>query len=109
MSRDEVLYTGSTSASFARTRKELENEEKLVQQAKIIQGADVIQELIKKERAAISYELGNLIQVDTKPEDVKSILIGLQTADARLLTLQQNILRILNAKPLRKRKESEDV
>lgn len=102
MARDEVLYTGATSASFSKTRREKENEEKLVQQSKIIQGADVIQELIAKERQAISYELGNLVQVDTKPEDLKSILIGLQTADRRLLNLQQNILRILNAKPRRR-------
>lgn len=107
MARDELLYTGQTSASYNKARRKAENEDKLQKQAIILPAAEFIQTEIANHRKNIANELSNLIHMEMKPEDVKATVMGLRLADSRMVLLENKIKSILKAKPL-KTKNTED-
>lgn len=107
MSRDELLYTGATSASYA-TRKEAANKAKLEKKAVLTPVAELVISEIQKERSVIANEIGNIIHVDMSETDVKATVLGLRLADQRLSLLQTRLQNILKSKPLPKRKEADN-
>lgn len=109
MSRDELLYTGATSASYAKTRREVENTEKLEKQSKILPVAKLIDEEIARHREVISKELGNIIHIEMSEQDVKATVLGLRLADARMMSLQNSLRAIVKAKPIRKKRGSDEL
>lgn len=102
MVNDSILYSGQTSASFAKSRKLLQNEDKLEKQSLVLPVAKLIDDEIKRHREVIANELGNIIHIEMKPEDVKATIAGLRLADQRMLLLQNSLRSIVKAKPLKK-------
>lgn len=108
MTNDQILYSGQTSVSFAKTRKQIENEAKLEKQSKILPVAKILDDKIKHHREVIAGELGNLIHMEMREEDVKATIMGLRLADQRMVLLQNDLRAIVKAKPLpRKRTKDE--
>ena len=107
MVNDSILYSGQTSASFAKSRKVIENEAKLEKQSKILPVAKIIDAEIKRHREVIAGELGNLIHIEMSPEDIKATVMGLRLADQRMVLLQNNLRAIVKAKPLKKAKDEQ--
>jgi len=80
---DSVLYTGMTSASFGTVRtnpiREAKAEEKLERQQKLTPAAEVVAEVIAREKALVTQELANLpFSVSTSKENVKELLMAYQ-------------------------------
>lgn len=96
MRDDSILYTGVTSASLkiADAKKE-RREVKDSQKAQLTPSAELILSEIKKERNLIASEIVNIIHIDMTEEAVKSSVLGLRLADARMLSLQNRLLNIL--------------
>ena len=97
------VYSGMTSASFKKqVEKKKENQdERAGKQAQMIPAGKIIDIEISKIRTEIGLELANMINADTDKEDIKSIVIGLRLADAKLATLNlrlNNLLRVPKAK-----------
>lgn len=94
MSRtDEILYTGMTSASFAKQVKAKKERasKKRVAKNELKPAVETILNQIAAERTAIANELANLIHLEMNPEDVKSTVLGLRLADQKLQNLERNI------------------
>ena len=107
MFNDSILYSGQTSASFAKSRKVIENEAKLENQSKILPVAKILDDKIKRHREVIAGELGNIIHMEMREEDVKATIMGLRLADQRMLLLQNDLRAIVKAKPLKKSKDEQ--
>jgi len=98
MSRtDEILYTGMTSASFAKQveAKKERASKKRVAKNELKPSIEAIFKILAEERATVAGELANLIHLEMKPEDVKSTLLGLRLADARLQSIERKIANAL--------------
>lgn len=94
---DSTLYSGLSSASFAKNKKlKQRNLAKREEQHKQLSPAgELIRAEFAKEFVALGQDLGDLIGVDTDKEDVKSVMIGANLAKKRLMSVQTRILKIL--------------
>ena len=105
---DSSLYTGMTSASFAKQKKK--RVERASANAETTAQLSLVDTLIlaeiKKDREAIGAELGNLIHLEMSEQDIKVAVLGLRLADARMISLSN---RLVNITRKRKGKEAIDV
>jgi hypothetical protein len=104
---DEFLYTGATS-SRPRTRKEVQNQDKLEKQAKLAPFADLVFEQLEKEKTKASDVSNFLTHTGTDLEELKADLLARKQYVAYLTQLQNTFKVILKAKPTKQKVEDED-
>lgn len=95
---DSVLYTGMTSrtAQVVNEERKKMKAEKELKKSTVLPVGDIIIEEIDKQINSLNRELANLIEADTTPEDVKSILLSIRMTNNKLVemkTVFTNILR----------------
>jgi len=90
---DGILYTGITSASFAKQveAKKERASKKRVAKNELKPAVETILNKLAEERENIAKELGNLIHLEMSPEDVKATVLGLRLADQRLQNVERSI------------------
>lgn len=93
---DSSLYTGMTSASFAKEQKK--RKQRSSKDAEATSQLSIVDTLIlaeiKKDREAIAGELGNLIHLEMSEQDIKVAVLGLRLADARMVSLSNRLVNI---------------
>ena len=104
---DEFLYTGATS-SRPRTRKEVENQDKLEKQAKLAPFAELVFEQLEKEKTKASDVSTFLTSTDTDLESFKADLLARKQYVTYLTQLQNTFKVILKAKPIKQRVEDDE-
>ena len=110
MSRDDSsLYTGINSASFnkSQAQKKERQVKRAIQKAALTPAGEIINAEFEKEKLAIALKLGELINIDMDKEDIKSVLLGLREAQARVSRLQDRILKMLKEQPQEESDEEE--
>ena len=106
MRDDAMLYTGMTSASFARQKvaTEKRKEEKTEKLQQLLPAADVVFAEIKKEKALIAQNVLKCVAMDTPEENIKSLLLSYRMYDVYLSKFQGSLATILRLS----KKEQED-
>lgn len=98
MRDDSLLNTGMTSASARKVQevKQKASEKKIEERNNVVPNADVVLEIIAKEKASIPNKVWALTNSETSEESVRAILAGLRLYDEHLDNLSnqlQNVLR----------------
>jgi len=103
MRDDSILYTGATSERMV--RREIKNKErdeaKISKRSALTPAAEVVFNLIEKEKEDVVNSLLSFILTDTPDEDLKSTILSLKMYSGYLLELQakvKNVLRVKNEK-----------
>lgn len=101
MRNDGLLYTGLTSQAqlqrLEATKKE-KKRQKANQKAKILPSAELLIELLAKEKKATILKLLETVQVDTSEEQTKSLILALNLYKDSLSGLEAQIKAIMRAK-----------
>ncbi len=101
MSKDNsFLYSGITSASSdIKTKRETQREAKIEDQIKLKPAADVVLELIQKERDAITDIRSIILDRSTTAQEINTDLIARKLYVGYLNGLESKIKRILTVRP----------
>lgn len=110
MSRDDsLLYSGATSASFAQpTPREVQRAQKQENQRRLMPAADVVLELIDKERTNVTDIRSLIIKSEDTADAVRIELRARELYLGYLNSLEGKVKTIMTVRPIRKRKEAED-
>jgi len=109
---DGILYTGMTTASFAKNRelRRKRQAERQEIQMQLTPAGEILVEEIKRQRVTIAAEIGNLIHLEMKEADIKIAVLGLRLADNRMLALESRLKKLLReAKPRKGEDEQADI
>ena len=91
------FYTGMSSQSFAKQREA--RKKRTIQHQELRSQLEPHEAIVFGEIAAlkteIALEIVNLINADTDKEDVKSIVIGLRLATAKMTSLETRLKNVL--------------
>ena len=101
MRNDGLLYTGLTSqAQLQRLEaaKKEKKRQKANQKAKILPSAELLIELLAKEKKATILKLLDTVQVDTSEEQTKSLILSLNLYKDSISGLEAQIKAIMRAK-----------
>lgn len=106
MSRDDsALWSGATSASFARRKQR--NEEILSQQLKFVKNAKYVFEEIELEKKRLGEVLNSIVTGEDHEEEVLVKLFAVRLHRKWLLELEKKLKIVLRARPIREIKEKE--
>ena len=111
MSRDNSdLYSGMTSASSERlpTPREEQREQKEKDRQKLKPAADVVLELIGKERSNVTDIRSLVIKPETTADEARIELRARELYLGYLNSLEVKVKGIMTVRPTRKRKEGDD-
>lgn len=104
---DGYLYSGQTSAS-RRAEKELARQiERAEKRRKLTPSADVILDLIEKEKATVQQKLLDYITTDKTEDELKAVLISLKLYSEYLESLKNSVQNILRHKDSKKEATDE--
>jgi len=98
MRTDELLYTGSDSLQRREIKNKERDEAKITKRSALTPSAEVVFNMIEKEKASVTNSLLGFIQTDTTDENLKSTLIALKMYSGYLLELQTKVKNVLRVK-----------
>lgn len=95
---DGILYSGQTSAS-RKAEKELKKQiEKAENRRKLAPSADVVLDMLEKERTSLQKKLLSYITTETPEEYLKAVVMSLKLYDEYLASLETRLSNILRLK-----------
>lgn len=97
MRKDNALYSGMTSASFAResTKRKLDAQAKEGKQSQLLPVASQIFEIFAKRRASIQAEHLTTITTETTNEQANSVLLAYRMRLEDLRLLEDEVLNLV--------------
>lgn len=97
MRKDNALYSGMTSASFAResTKRKLDVQAREGKQSQLLPVAPQIFEIFAKRRASIQAEHLSTLTTDTTVEQANSVLLAYRLRLEDLSLLEQEVLNLV--------------
>lgn len=105
MSRDEILVTGTSSATFNPSRRQKINEEKVEKQNKLRPSAEVVLKEIKKDRDMLGELLLALVDPNSNDDEMRVKLAAVRLHRDWINNFESRIKIILKAKPIKKEQE----
>jgi len=100
MRDDSILYTGVNSERLERREQKIKErgEAKVAKRTALTPAAEVVFNLIEKEKQEIVMSLMGFIQTDTTDKDLKSTILSLKMYSSYLLELQTKVRNVLRVK-----------
>lgn len=97
---DSELYTGITSASYAKVRaeKKQQAQAKKSKQQRLKPDAHIVMDLIAKEQAELPKRIWELTNLETTEENMRSTVLALKLYDSYLTTFKTSIQSVLRLK-----------
>lgn len=93
-------YSGMTSrtATIIAAERKASSREKQSQRTTLLPAAELVNNILDEELAKVAEELLNVVDGNTSQEDVKSIVIGLKSSRARLMSVRNRINLVLRVR-----------